>query len=295
MPYNRSRRTNSPATSDAPTGQIHHHFNSGQQFAQWFTAQRTTNGVLRTYDGYSPRSDEGHNALTHGSEKNLNSAQAMIDELTLEVPAPRRTWAHDVQGAFIDAGRLTTGQPDMMYNQQYAPSDRSPLHIYVGITSQWDIDESLLVRRGAALAAFSIAMTNIRPVIITPYVELASWGRPQRMALLSWDISTSPLVLGELMIISQPEVTRYFGIEACRQVFGPVLEDEDAFHPDTHNEQKMRKHLNISDGDLYLPSIRTFDPMLQNPVEWINNKVTHYASGETDDLITPYTIAESER
>jgi len=151
------------------------------------------------------------------------------------------------------------------------------------------IDEDDLIKRGCAIAAFAIAMSNVRPVIITPYVCLGSsryTGRGTRNMLISWDISTQPLILSELMAVTRPEVTRHIGIEACRQLFGPIAQDDPSFHSDSFSEAKMRVHLNAKPDDLYLPSIHASDPILNNPVKWVNDQVNKYTSGEVTDLDT---------
>jgi hypothetical protein len=88
------------------------------------------------------------------------------------------------------------------------------------------------------------------------------------------------------MTVARPEVTRYFGIEVCQQVWGKVATNDTRFHPDTMNEARMRDHLNVQPDDVYLPQITELDPMINDPVEWVRTQVLRYTSGEATDYAT---------
>ncbi|RPJ64161.1 MAG: hypothetical protein EHM23_00880 [Acidobacteria bacterium] len=270
----------------------HRHFNGATSYMMWLQEARKTNGRIRGFGyGHEERNDTGIDILLNGDETYVDRANALVDQIAAEVEIPRSVTRRSVQGFRPNVPAFIRGEPRDMWRRVKIKEDRSPIRVFVGLTSSAMIDEDDLIKRGCAIAAFAIAMSNVRPVIITPYVCLGSsryTGRGTRNMLLSWDISTQPLILSELMAVTRPEVTRHIGIEACRQLFGPIAQDDPSFHSDSFSEAKMRVHLNAKPDDLYLPSIHASDPILNNPVKWVNDQVNKYTSGEVTDLdITP--------
>lgn len=265
---------------------IHEHFTDSTQFALWFGEKRVKNGVLGGFDGRpSSKVERGINALINGDETHVTQAQALVDSLTLQIETPRNSWYRDVYGCMPDVPSYLAGDPMNMWNMHKVTEDHAPIKVYFGLTSSAMISEETLVKRGCALAAFAIAMTNIRPVVITPFVTLGSgYSSRSRQMLISWEISTQPLILSELLAVTLPQVTRYVGIEACQQLFGQEATRDGHFHVDSFDEAKMRVHLNVAPADLYLPCVYGLDPLVDSPVEWVNEMVTRYTSGIATDL-----------
>ena len=267
------------------------HFANAGQFMDWFRERRAENGVIRSF-GYhdSHRSNDGVDILTNGDETHVQRANELVDQIVTNVDTPKNEWRRDVYGYYPDVEAFIRGEPENMWMMHRVQDEQTPIRVFVGLTSSAMIDEEDLIKRGCALAAFAIAMSSIRPVVITPFVTLGSsryTGRGTRNMLISWDISTQPLILSELMSLTRPEVTRYVGIEACRQMFGKIAEDDPSFHSDSFNEQRMREHLNAKPNDLYLPVIHASDPILKDPIKWVNDMVERYTSGDVTDIETP--------
>jgi hypothetical protein len=153
-------------------------------------------------------------------------------------------------------------------------SDRTPLRIWVGLTSSAGVTREELTKRGVTLAAFALAVSEKRPVYITPYVVNSSYRGRGADTFLSWDIQTSPIVLSELMgCLSSPEVTRYAGLAATYRI-NPGCNGQ---WPSIYNdERKMREVLGANPDDLYLPSIHLYDPLLADPIGWLHTNVAKY-------------------
>lgn len=279
---------------------INYHFKTAEGVAKWFNHQRTINGTLDGYhDGNTHLATEGALMLLKGTENNVSMAHSMMNDIVRHVETPAPEWQLSVAGAFPDVVAYNAGLPENMWTMVPTNTNKAPLHVWIGLSSEWNITNEQLAMRGAALAAFALAMTNVRPVVITPFVALSGhdysggWRSRRRNrdykvpehrnCIISWQIPTSPLVLSELMTISCAEVTRYFGIEACQQVFGKVANDDGSFHDDSWYEDKMRAHLQCKPDDLYLKQILSTDRYLSDPVGWVNEMVTRFTSGETGD------------
>lgn len=277
----------------------HMHFAGATSFMMWLEERRKINGKMRSFGyGEEGRSDEGIDILLNGDETHVEEAQKLVETLALSIETPRNTWHKDVWGVMPDVPAYLAGDPMNMWNVHKVSEDRAPIRVFVGLTSSAMIGDEDLIKRGVALAAFAIAMANVRPVVITPFITLGSSSYEYRRRgkkdddttrnmLISWDISTQPLVLSEVMSLTRPEVTRYVGIEACRQLFGPIAADDPSFHHDSFSEVKMREHLGAQPNDLYLPVIHASDPILDDPVKWVNDTVAKYITGEATDIEAP--------
>lgn len=273
----------------------HIHFAGATSYMMWLEAQRTTNGILPSFDGDvgGPSVRYGINALLNGDEKHCSQAKALVDQITQHVEVPRTEWKRNVYGYFPDVTAYMRDEPECMWMPHTIKEEHTPLRIYFGLTSSAMIEESTLVKRGCALAAFAIAMANVRPITIVPFVTLGSTeyisrrgetrAAPRNM-LISWEISTQPLIMSELMSVTLPEVTRYVGIEACRQMFGSIASDDCSFHKDSFSESKMRLHLGAKPDDLYLPCVYGLDPLVNDPITWVNTQIERYTTGDATDL-----------
>lgn len=259
--------------------QLAKHFRSTTDFASWMRGEKMHHG--RYTGGYGSnndaRNDQGLKHLQEGNDRNVEEAKKLMRDLTLKIDVPTLQWETHVVGFLPNIPGFVAGTPDQMWTRTYTKRDRTPLRVWVGVTSSGGIDERDLVRRGCALAAFALAMQNTRPVHITPYVNLGlAWSRRSNIedAVISWDVGTSPLGIARLMAsVSEPEVTRYVGIAAC-YFLNPKVDGD--WHSDYDDEAKMRQHLGAKPDDLYLPSIHLHDPILSNPVEWVRTQVAKY-------------------
>jgi hypothetical protein len=268
------------------------HFTSPREYAKWLRTHPPGLGNLGAYAYYdsgrsmNARTLEGLDLLDKGSEKH--------------VPEARKVWRHDVVGYFPDVPTALAGDPEAMWIQDTTTYDRSPLRVWLGVTSDWSITEDQLRRRGIALAAFAIAMSEVRPVIITCWVNRGEYSfgsrysysrraptdKTEKGALISWDIKSSPLVLAQLLAsTADPLITRHVGIPACTLLNPELTHPGAPFHPYQYarNHAAMRAALGCAPDDLYLPMIERDDPLLSDPVGWVRTNVAHYSNTDQED------------
>lgn len=273
------------------------HFTSSQAFAAWIRERRAACAIESRYGSSSRRSgvDVGLQQLEQGDETNVERARALLTEFQETIEVLQYKWEHSVAGAFPNVPAYLSNAPKSMWAKKRILSDRSPLRIWVGLTSSGGIEEEALAKRGVTLAAFAMAISGKRPVLISPYVNLGNdssagyrYGRGRsyarssdsytQNALISWDISTSPLVLSELLAcLSSPNITRHLGLSVCCMLNSGVT---GAWHSDYANEEAMREHLGAKPGDMYLPSIHLYDPILNDPIKWLKTNIAKYSEEE---------------
>lgn len=237
-------------------------------------------------DGYSSSAsvsqiNSGKKLLTTGDVSTVAQAQTMIDRFNEEIPSLRRVWTPAVAGFFPNVPAFLAGEPESMWRMDDDSSDRAPIRVWVGVMSSGGISDEELIRRGAALAAFGMALSERRPVLITPYYAMgdASGGRNgTKGTLVSWDLQSSPIVLSEVMAcIAHPDVIRYLGWYVCGNLLGVST---GCWYPDFLDEKWMRRALGCADDDIWLPSAMYGDQLINRPIEWIKQEITKHISDE---------------
>ena len=276
------------ADPDAPEDHQIMHFDASHEFASWArqALEDRTPEKAHYYSGSRyeslPRVVEGMRILEEGNEDGLDEAERLLDNFHENIPTVTTRRELSIVGACPDVPSFLSGVPTNMWVRTPAFVSQAPLRVWVGLTSSSGVSEDQLRQRGITLAAFALAMQEIRPVYITPYVNLGWWTEDRSRAayegihssVISWDIQTHPLVLAELLgCLSKPEVTRYLGITACN-LHNPSVNGH--CNPVLGSEADMRRLLNIPENDLFLGQIHLYDPMLTNPVQWLKDKISHY-------------------
>lgn len=281
-----------------PRGETHEHrhFDSSNEFAAWFTtalAERQESSTLRPHTFHGSDATQrmllGVQYLRDGDATDASEADALLTQFVQEIAVAQYVWDDDVAGSMPDVPLALAGVPEHMLTLEILPNDHSPLRVWVGLSSSAGVTEAQLRKRGIVLAAFAMAMQEIRPVWITPYVNMgwtdrngygSSYGI--HTSIVSWDIQTSPLVISELLgCTSKPEVTRYIGI-CANNLLNPYTNS--ACSPTlTTNAAYMRTLLGASEDDLVLPAIHLYDPMLTDPVAWVNSMVAKYTNPTPSD------------
>ncbi len=275
------------------SGVKHRHFDSTAEYAAWLESHSahqlesvdSTGSFSSLYKldkgKFSHMIYKGINMLKYGDETGLDQAQAMIDKFTEELTVPAKQWSHSMAGSHPDVPAYLSGEPENMWNLTYVPSDRSPLRVWVGLTGTWSVSDDQLLKRGIALAAFALALVNKRPVYITPYVNGHNYGdhgRKQAHSIVSWDISTSPVVLSQLMSnLSRPEISRYVGLPTTR------LSDTRIPYeiPFASLRREHIEHI-LGPDDLFVPPIQSSDPLLNDPIKWVKEQLAKYGDEDAE-------------
>lgn len=251
---------------------IHKHFTSTTEYAAWATQALASSGRRFYYSRDDPsQANAGLALLTRGDDTHVSEAQALIDQLSLSIEAPQLVWQHAVAGCFPDMPAYWAGEPEHMWTRTPVLSDRSPLRVWLGVTSTWNVTEAQLRKRGITLAAFVIAMAEVRPVYVTPFVSIDN-RRPDQQGIISWDIRSAPLVLAELLAsVADPLITRHLAIPSC------FLANPELDLPSGPFHAIKRDHLsNIAPDDLYIPHIHSRDPLLDSPIKWLKDNIAKY-------------------
>jgi hypothetical protein len=269
---------------------VRHHFANSNQFADWFRDQLENGPKEKTRNIYSggwgysesrnnhPRADKGAELLTIGDPSIVEKAKQLVATFSLDIPSTRRIWSQDVAGFFPNVPAYLSNEPECMWRMEDDKVNNTPLRIYVGLTSTWNVTEEQIFTRGCALVAFALALSERRPVLITPYVDLYS--RNGEATFISWDLATSPLIYSELTALGNPDITRYVGIFAC-DLANP--RHSDSYYQIPGGEAEIREILGANEDDIVLGTCDSYDPLLVDPIKWVNENLACYLDPDNDE------------
>ena len=279
------------------------HFSNVVEYADWSESVKLTTGIEYRLLNEWARKEPGCKGVANGIRlmregdlKMGEQASALLAQFMEEIPVPHRQREQYHYGSSVNMARYLAGLPRDMWRLQSVSSDLSPVRIWVGSTSSAGIGANELVKRGAALSAFAIALSQRRPVMISPYVVLGGDGGrgkynankgvyevdPDKAvgAVISYDLSTSPIVLAEVAAcLSHADIIRFVGINNCYAIEPRCTGAWVAGYDD---ETVMRQYLRAKPDDIWLGSIHLNDPLLKDPIKWVKGALKKYV-GDTDE------------
>lgn len=265
---------------------IHKHFSSLQAY-QYFldkevnysyqAADRPDRERHTHSDFYNGTIDAGIKVITAGDNELGERAAQLASKLLVQLPRVHQHWETNVVGMFPNVPAYLAGVPDTMYTLAPEESERSPVRVWIGVTSSAVIAPAMLADRGAALTAFAIALSELRSVTLTPYVCTSNSSRPDG-AYISWDISTSPLVHSLIAAnLARPDVIRGAGLGATAHL---LKQYAGQFPTHSFHEAQCRNILGCATDDIWLPPIHVDDPLLKEPVKWITAHIAKLSDPE---------------
>lgn len=254
----------------------HLHFDNGRLYKAWLDNQgyRTRKAGF-TSDQYKVQQGADFLVNGHNDAERIAEIYSLMNQFAIDVATPHRTTRPSVRGGRVNMGAYLAGSPLDMYQRVTESSTHTPLRIWVGASSSAAIDESTLRKRGAALAAFALTLGEHRTVMLTQFT--LNQGATGTGAIISCDLSTSPLVVSELAAHLDPLVTRYVGLHAgyCADTrsngMSPILE-----------ESLTRQALGAAPDDIFLNGIMYHDPLTDNPVQWIKDNLARYLNPDAE-------------
>jgi hypothetical protein len=263
--------------------EIHKHFASPAVYASWMQENSRTHQhrhvCYSSVESDRPYVEQGIRLLEIGDDSIVARAQEMARQFTEQIPSLRKMWATDVAGFFPNVPAYLAGEPESMWRMDTEETDTTPLRIWVGVASTYNVTPEQMLNRGIALAAFAIALSERRPVFITPYQQVVC--KNGESAYVSWDLQTSPMVYSQLCSLADVNITRYVGIRSCSLV-NPGCNDTAYLTP----IERVRRVLGAAEEDIVLGPANSFDPLLNNPTKWIKENLDK-ALGEEEKEAPP--------
>jgi hypothetical protein len=164
--YYRRRKTSASATAARASGTIYKRFSSPLDFVE---ACHDANVEFGSSEWRGNLHSQQAFALTvHGDEARVVAAQALIDQFSSDVDLGQvyPTWAPDVVGSYPIVPNVLAGVPETMMRRVMETSERAPITIWVCVTSSGGIQALDMERRGIAIMALALALSQTRAVNI---------------------------------------------------------------------------------------------------------------------------------
>jgi hypothetical protein len=245
---------------------------------EFLTVASTVKG--RSYRDRTPDSwvgfttyDQCLDTSKNGDEKLVPEAEKLLDKLDAEVDIERAQWVAAVSGAYVCVPDYLACVPMSMRRRKRVQSDVAPVRIYVSTTCSCSIDSKLMLKRGVAILALVLKLQQIRPVELNLLAE--THGRTDGEYLQAIPIDSAPLNLSVAC-----HCLTHVGF--ARHLTYGVASMKDGFNgswPDSYGgggapwEAHVREVLSMEPQDLYIGAARDWDPMIQDPVKWVNAQV----------------------
>lgn len=217
----------------------------------------------------------------------MSKAEKIFDQVS-DAAMPLAAMVHtpDVWGQRLAMGEWLAGSPTCFRRKKRTTQEISPMKILVCTTCSAAIDADTMITRGAAILAFLMRLQTIRPVDLFLSSELGNSSRGHS-CLSTVRIESRPLNLSSASFaIGHVGFSRGFLYDYARneQKSGgnwPSSNDCNFSYysgATTAYLRQLAAHLDFNpETDLYIPAARYNDPIISNPVAWINAQLAKYA------------------
>ena len=195
-----------------------------------------------------------------------------------------------------------TGSPDCMYMPMDNSGATNPVRVFVSLVSSGGIEAAHLQTRGAAVVALLKALAAIRPVELFGYFA-GSFNRghgnaealPEsaegikdhayiQIMRIETRVSTSGAMCYPLLSAAFQRgagYTRWGNI--CREngdaYYGGWARFDGSTSPmDAKHAERERQYLGVGADDIYIGSPFYHDPIIKDPVKWVNAQIARYVT-----------------
>lgn len=228
---------------------------------------------------YGRNTDEAIEYIRRGAtEYEQQGTRALLDKVDASIEGrQRREYVQSVAGSFPMVPEYLAGMPMNMRRRAPIESDQAPLRIVVEPLVSAGISADQLARRGAAVAALVMRLSETRPVELW-----AAWamrpGRSRTDVVGMVKLYTHPIDIGHVVAVMASR-------EFARSIIFAHGYSQTGQHPsgsmrwgwneDPRNNyriQKMRRLLGLESQDVFIPGgfLSDADEMMRDPVAWVN-------------------------
>lgn len=241
--------------------------------------------------GYQPESEsEWYGYATHakvvslarsGDDTLVPDAEKLLDMLDANVEIARPEWMPTVAGAYANVPEFLAGTPECMRIMQPVASDYAPVNIYVSTTCSAGIKTETMLKRGVAILALVLKLSQMRPVKL--YLLAETHGQTDGEYLQVIGVDSAPLNVS----VACHALTH---VGFARHLTYGVAHKEDGFNgcwPDKYAgggapwEAHVREVLDMNPQDIYIGAARLWDEMIKEPVAWVNKQIARFTERES--------------
>lgn len=231
----------------------------------------------------SPRSfaggesyDESRRNLLKGKAAIVKQSEHMMQDLMGEtVETSARQWSYDLMGAQACVPSYLAGAPESMRRQIHVQSEHAPVRIFASVCGNAFLSSDQMSDRGTAILAFARKLQALRPVELYAYAEMEVRDHEGtdhcipvlRIETSPMDLTTASYIFGSCAFFRQlcMNYAGQFGYDGVRW-----KRDQ----PDQH--QAICQALDTLPEDIVITGAYNSDPLIENPVKWVNDQMQKY-------------------
>ncbi len=208
-----------------------------------------------------------------GRSEGMDAAEAMIDKIEHEnITSYQSQWSDNVAGAFPIVPAAIIGSPFSMRVKNDFASSQAPIRIYASCCTSAGVDAPKLAKRGAAILALVLKLTETRTVELYIVAELEGSSKNGLSAIPCVRIDTSPLdIKAATYALTSPAFLR----QLCFKAAAPHgYSGRWAYNSNPQNvefQEKAKSELGCLENDLYIRGGFLGDKNINNPVEWVSD------------------------
>lgn len=220
-----------------------------------------------------------------GDESYIAKVEAMLEKVSAKVNV--ETSAYRIDNAIVgfapDVPSAIIGVPECMITMEPTQSDMAPVTVWCNVTTSAGVSADNAAQKGAAVAALVLKLQALRPVALNVVIGLdAHNARGSNFVIVP--ITSRPFSMAQLsFILCNPGWARHTYWTVCSGRYG-YSHGWDAIFK-RHNRDAWAKALADEtltylsgdiEHDIYIPPLFLKDPLLENPVKWVEDTMARY-------------------
>ena len=274
-------------------------FDSMTELATWANKNVDTHNTYRLLDakkfnGFTTW-DQAATRAGLGHDDAVPQAKKLLDKLEASISVETIAYTSSVAGVFPNVPEYLAGEPECMMEPTPSTSDQAPLAVYVDLTTSEGITADQYRKRGIAVLALAMMLSQVRPISLHVCTVMGCRKRidGENASLVTARIETAPLDLARAAYaMTDVAVPRrlFYGIsEQVHEFEGSWPTLKGAGYGEAASPayvKRVRELLDLGDEVLYIPAVSLFTgeaaQMVNEPVKWINAKLALYGGVTAD-------------
>jgi hypothetical protein len=219
-----------------------------------------------------------------GDESLVPEAEKILLSLSNSLESVGPFWEPDVFGSVVSIPAYLANVPNPFRRNKHIVSDVSPVRIFVGMVCSGGISEAIMRKRGITIMALAMQLQKIRPVEVIIYNETEAGGRRGGIArdyLNTIRLESRPMSLAHTInAFANIPFTRQlsYGLAWMHGFTGGWPNGYDGAKPSPEYRVWRNGILGITEHDILIESTYYGDPITEDPITWINEHLSLYAS-----------------
>lgn len=211
----------------------------------------------------------------------VNEAEKLLNLLDANIQTPRHVWQRSPAGAFSCVPDILAGLPTPMRRRVEEKQESAPISIYVCGSSSGSVNANMLSKRGTTILALVMILARTRAVNL--HVMHLGNGAVDGTGetVITAKINTSPLDLATACyVLTSAGFTRdilyHTAIKLGNGYSFTWPNSYNTRNPDAYCAG-LKARLGVNEkSSLILPGASIADPMITNPISWVNDQIARF-------------------